>query len=144
MGEMKSAYKILVGNPAGKRPFRRPSRRWEDNIQMDLKQIGYHWRAGDRPDDGGTKHLWNVGKLLPDYMAQQPRRQPSSYSPPWEPESHLVRIACNPPEIRTWNFPIAEHCQPAWWRVFETLTGKTRWVQDPTQATSGYRELSET
>jgi hypothetical protein len=30
-----------------------------------------------RPDDGGSKHLWNVGKLLPDYMAQHPRRQPS-------------------------------------------------------------------
>jgi hypothetical protein len=35
-----------------------------------------------RPDDGGSKHLRNVGKLLPDYMAEQPRRQPSSYSPP--------------------------------------------------------------
>jgi hypothetical protein len=31
------------------------------------------------PDDGGSKDLWNVGKILPDYMAQQPRRQPSSY-----------------------------------------------------------------
>jgi hypothetical protein len=33
----------------------------------------------DRPDDGGSKHLWNAGKLLPDYTAQQPRRQQSSY-----------------------------------------------------------------
>jgi hypothetical protein len=31
-----------------------------------------------RPDDGGSKHLWNVGKLLPDYTAQHPRRQLSS------------------------------------------------------------------
>jgi hypothetical protein len=30
--------------------------------------------------------FWNVGKLLPDYTAQQPKRQPSSYFPPWEPE----------------------------------------------------------
>jgi hypothetical protein len=30
-----------------------------------------------RPDDGGSKDLWNVGKLLPDHMALQPRRQPS-------------------------------------------------------------------
>jgi hypothetical protein len=37
-------------------------------------------------DDGGSKDLWNVGKLLPDYMALQHRRQPSSYSPPWEPQ----------------------------------------------------------
>jgi hypothetical protein len=38
-----------------------------------------------RPDDGGSKDLWNVSKLLPDYTALQPKRQPSSYSPPWEP-----------------------------------------------------------
>jgi hypothetical protein len=31
-----------------------------------------------------SKHPWNVGKLLPDYTVQHPRRQPSSYSPPWE------------------------------------------------------------
>jgi hypothetical protein len=37
-----------------------------------------------RPDDGRSKDLWNVGKLLPDYTALQPRRQPSSNSPPWE------------------------------------------------------------
>jgi hypothetical protein len=30
-----------------------------------------------RSDDGGSKHFWNIGKLLPDYTAQQPRRQPS-------------------------------------------------------------------
>jgi hypothetical protein len=41
---------------------------------------------GDRPDDGGRKDLWNVGKLLLDYTALQPTRQPSSYSPPWEPQ----------------------------------------------------------
>jgi hypothetical protein len=35
-------------------------------------------RLTHRPDDGGSKVLWNVGRLLPDYMAQRPRRQPSS------------------------------------------------------------------
>jgi hypothetical protein len=39
-----------------------------------------------RPDDGDSKDLWNVGKFLPDYTVLQPRRQPSSYSPPWEPQ----------------------------------------------------------
>jgi hypothetical protein len=34
----------------------------------------------------GSKHLWNVGKLLPYYTAQQTRRHPSLYSPPWKPE----------------------------------------------------------
>jgi hypothetical protein len=32
----------------------------------------------DHPDDGGSKRLRNVGKFLPDYTAQQPRRQPPS------------------------------------------------------------------
>jgi hypothetical protein len=44
---------------------------------------------GHCPEDEGSKHLGNVGKLLPDYKAQQPRRKPSSYSPPWEPEISL-------------------------------------------------------
>jgi hypothetical protein len=43
-----------------------------------------------RPDNGDSKHLWNVSKFLPDYTAQQPRRQSSSYSPPWEPEISLT------------------------------------------------------
>jgi hypothetical protein len=38
------------------------------------------------PDDGGSKNLWNVSKLLPDYTVQQCRIQPSSYSLPWEPD----------------------------------------------------------
>jgi hypothetical protein len=32
---------ILVGNPEGKRPHWRPRCKWEDNIKMDLKEIGY-------------------------------------------------------------------------------------------------------
>ena len=40
MEEGRSAFKILTGTPAGKRPLGRPRRRWEDNIRMDLKEIG--------------------------------------------------------------------------------------------------------
>jgi hypothetical protein len=40
-GEKKNAYKILVGNPEGKRPLGRPRRRWVDNIKMDLREIGW-------------------------------------------------------------------------------------------------------
>jgi hypothetical protein len=35
MGEKTIAYRILVGKPEGKRPLRRPRRRWMDNIKMD-------------------------------------------------------------------------------------------------------------
>jgi len=38
---MRNAYKILVGKPEGKRPLGRPRRRWEDNIRMDLREIGW-------------------------------------------------------------------------------------------------------
>ena len=40
MEEGRSFFKILKGKPTGKRPFGRPRRRWEDNIRMDLKEIG--------------------------------------------------------------------------------------------------------
>jgi hypothetical protein len=33
-------YRVLVGKPEGKRPFGRPRRRWEDNIKMDLQEVG--------------------------------------------------------------------------------------------------------
>ena len=40
MDEGRSAFKILTGKPTGKRPLGRPRRRWEDNIRMDLEEIG--------------------------------------------------------------------------------------------------------
>jgi hypothetical protein len=40
MGEGRGVYRVLVGKPEGRRPLRRPRRRWEDNIKMDLKEIG--------------------------------------------------------------------------------------------------------
>ena len=40
MEEGKSASKILTGNPTGKRFLGRPRRRWEDNIRMDVEEIG--------------------------------------------------------------------------------------------------------
>jgi hypothetical protein len=41
IGELRNAYRILVGNPEGKRPPRRPRRRWVDNIKMDHSEIGW-------------------------------------------------------------------------------------------------------
>jgi hypothetical protein len=58
MGEKRDVYRLLVGKPEGKRPLRRPRRRWIDNIKKDLLEIGlnvvdwiglaqdsYRWRA---------------------------------------------------------------------------------------------------
>ena len=44
MGEVRSFFKILTGISAGKRPLGKPRRRWEDNIRMDLKEIGISTR----------------------------------------------------------------------------------------------------
>jgi hypothetical protein len=49
MGDWKGAYSILLRKPEGMRPLGRPRRRWEDNIKMDLREVG--WEYGlDRLD----------------------------------------------------------------------------------------------
>jgi len=40
MGERRVVYRILVWKPDGKRPLGRPRRRWEDNIKMDIQEVG--------------------------------------------------------------------------------------------------------
>jgi hypothetical protein len=45
MGERRGAYRALVGQPEGRKPLGRPRRRWEDNIKMDLREVG--WRGMD-------------------------------------------------------------------------------------------------
>jgi hypothetical protein len=40
MGEGRGVYRVLVRRPGGKRPLGRSRRRWEDNIKMDLREIG--------------------------------------------------------------------------------------------------------
>jgi hypothetical protein len=40
MVEGRGVYRVSIGRPGGKRPLGRPRRRWEDNIKMDLREIG--------------------------------------------------------------------------------------------------------
>jgi hypothetical protein len=40
MGESRGAYRVLVGKPKGRRSLENPARRWEDNIKMDLREVG--------------------------------------------------------------------------------------------------------
>ena len=40
MGERGGVYRVLVGKPEEKRPLGKPRRRWEDNIKMDLQEVG--------------------------------------------------------------------------------------------------------
>jgi hypothetical protein len=56
MGERVGAYRALVGKPEGRRPLGRPRRRWEDNIKMDLREVGWGASTGSmwpRIETGG-------------------------------------------------------------------------------------------
>ena len=59
IGKGRDVYRVLVGKPEGKRPLGSPRRRWEDNIKIDLQEVGCEgmdWieLAQDRDRWGGT------------------------------------------------------------------------------------------
>ena len=57
MGQGRGVYRVLVGKPEGKRPLGRPRRGWEDNIKMDLQEVGggcVDWSWFRIGTDGGT------------------------------------------------------------------------------------------
>jgi hypothetical protein len=60
MGERRGAYRALVGKPEGRRPLGRPRRRWEDNIKMDLREVG----CGRRLDRSGSGQGQVVGSCV--------------------------------------------------------------------------------
>ena len=62
MKEGRSAFKMLTGTLAGKRPFGKPWRRWEDNIRMNLKEIGLNTRnwVGSSQDGDYCRALVNA------------------------------------------------------------------------------------
>jgi hypothetical protein len=58
MGERRGAYRALVGKPEGRRPLGRPRRRWEDNIEMDLREVW--WGDVDWIDLAEDRDRWRV------------------------------------------------------------------------------------
>ena len=58
MVEGRSAFKVLTGNSTEKRPLGGPRRRWEDNIRMDLKEIGINTR--NWVDSALDKDYWRA------------------------------------------------------------------------------------
>jgi hypothetical protein len=58
MGEGRGACRILVGRPEGSRPLGRPRRRWEDNIKMDLQEVG--WGDMDWIDMAQDRDRWQA------------------------------------------------------------------------------------
>jgi hypothetical protein len=59
MGEVRSGHRVLVGKPEGKRPLGRPRRSWEDNIKMDLQEVG--GGRGDWMELAQDRDRWQVG-----------------------------------------------------------------------------------
>ena len=58
MEEGRSAFKILTGKPTGKRLLGRPRRRWEENIRMDLEEIGIN--VGNWVDSAQDRNYWRA------------------------------------------------------------------------------------
>ena len=58
MEEGRGLHKVLVGKPDGKRPMGRPRRRWEDNIKMDLEEVGRGY--GDRMELAQDRDMWRA------------------------------------------------------------------------------------
>jgi hypothetical protein len=58
MGERRGAYRALVGKPEGRRSLGRPRRRWEDNIKMDLREVG--WGGMDWIDLAQDRDRWRA------------------------------------------------------------------------------------
>jgi hypothetical protein len=56
--EELNAYRILVGKPEGKRPLGRPRRRWVDNIEIELREIG--WDGMDWIDLAQHRDQWRA------------------------------------------------------------------------------------
>ena len=66
MGEGRGVHRVLVGKPEGKRPLRRPRRKWGDNIKMDLQELGC-W-AMDWFDLGeGRDRWWALGNAVMNF-----------------------------------------------------------------------------
>ena len=57
MGKGRGLHRVLVGKREGKRPLGIPRRRWEDNIKMDLREVG---RGGDWMDLGQDRDRWRT------------------------------------------------------------------------------------
>ena len=73
MEDGSSAFKILIGKRTGKRPLGRPRCRWEDNIRMDLEEIGNN--AGNWVDSTQDRDYWralvNAALIIFSYTNQR-------------------------------------------------------------------------
>jgi hypothetical protein len=60
MGEDKRVHRVLVGKPEGKRPLGRPRTRWENNIKIDLQEVGGVGGRGDWMELAQDRDRWRA------------------------------------------------------------------------------------
>jgi hypothetical protein len=60
MGEGRGAYRILVGRPEGRRTLGRSRRRWEDNMKMELQEVGWGGGGMDWIDMAQDRDRWRA------------------------------------------------------------------------------------
>ncbi|KAJ4450840.1 hypothetical protein ANN_02271 [Periplaneta americana] len=112
MGESRNAYRVLVGRPEGKRPLERPRRRGEDNIAMDLREVGYddrdwiglaqdmdRWRAYVRAAMN-LRHLVSLPELDLRYNAESVKIYQATHESNEDPEDYD-----RPLQVRYWPHP---------------------------------------
>jgi len=58
MGNRRGEYRVLVGKPEGNRPLGKLSSRWENNIRMDLQEVG--WGGMERNDLAQNRNTWRA------------------------------------------------------------------------------------
>jgi hypothetical protein len=72
MGEKRTAYRLLVGKPEGRRPLGRPRRRWVDNVTIDLEEIelgDVGWIGLSRDRNRWRTHVNADTKLKRNYIS---------------------------------------------------------------------------
>jgi hypothetical protein len=108
MGEKRNAYRILVGKPEGKRPLGRPRHRPEDNIKMDLRDIGWggmdwihlaqdmdQWRAlvNTVLNLRGSTKWWEILEWLSDWRLHKKGSAPWSWLvSSWPKKLHVIHV----------------------------------------------------
>ncbi|KAJ4431289.1 hypothetical protein ANN_19886 [Periplaneta americana] len=94
MDESRNAYRVLVGRPEKKRPLGRPRRRWEDNIKMDLREVGYDDKNGlillRIVTDGGLISIKDGKNKMEGYVMCSKEQQ---VDVPWNIRSFRLCIA---------------------------------------------------
>ncbi|KAJ4447629.1 hypothetical protein ANN_09636, partial [Periplaneta americana] len=91
MGESRNAYRVLVGRPEGKIPLGRPRHIWEDNIKMDLREVGYDDREWiNLAQDRDRWRAYVRAAMNSGFLKSQASRRPACPNALDDSEGHVT------------------------------------------------------